>query len=173
MHKRNALLIFLLFLLATPMLFAVYTIVEEQRIEYAMEAALEEQSLETVMADAGTIVWVKLNKEAIINGRMFDVKSILRNGQKLTLTGLFDAREDRLHKKMHALHLQRNRPGAAKTSLLLLLFAGYHQQSLVLHLHSPEIILSRASSLFIEPAHYNAFKEVSSPPPRYGQIFLI
>ena len=172
MYQRTALLIFLLFLLVTPLIFTVYTIVEQQCIEFAMEKALEEDNLETVQVAAADIVWLKLHKEALVNGKMFDVKTIQQNGQQLTLTGLFDTREEHLHKKLQSHYLHRSRSGTAKTTLLLLLFAGYHEQHIALHIDGPQFIFKKGSSAFKAASHYDAFSEVTSPPPRYSHLFF-
>ncbi|CAN5886829.1 hypothetical protein BH11BAC4_BH11BAC4_22430 [soil metagenome] len=172
MYKRNILPGFLLFLLAMPLLFSVYTIVEKQLIEYEMEEEFGEGNLLTITIDPADILWFEENREAAIHGKMFDVKTIHRNGNKLVLTGLFDTREDKLKEKLQAFNDHGKRPLSAKTSLLILLFSTYSHTGTGIDLISPVCTLQKASWPINQHSNYNAFREVIIPPPRNGFSLL-
>ena len=74
-----------------PLLFSVYTIIEKKMIEHRME-----EKLQTITLDASAVIWLKKNKELLINGKPFDVKSISRNGDHIIVTWLYDLEEKSL-----------------------------------------------------------------------------
>lgn len=59
-----------------------------------MEHQLESKMLLTITLAESDIHWFKENKEILINGRMFDVKTFKKNDiGKVVITGLFDEEE--------------------------------------------------------------------------------
>lgn len=65
-----------------------------------MEEALEVLHLVTVTVQKDKVIWLKKDKEALINGEPFDVKTITQAGTTLVFKGLFDKEEKALKKKL-------------------------------------------------------------------------
>ena len=99
MFKKNTILIFFLCLVAMPLLFSVYTIIEQKIIEHRMEEKLEQENLQVITIDASSVIWLKKDKELLVNGEPFDVKIITSSGNNLILSGLYDLREKELKKQ--------------------------------------------------------------------------
>lgn len=75
-----------------PALFQVKQIVNRQRMLHRME----KESLQTLQLKKGELVWFKKNKELLIDGKLFDVKSIRFENEMAIIKGLYDNKEDEL-----------------------------------------------------------------------------
>lgn len=117
--------VLLLLLLAVPLLFSVFFIVKQKIVQYRMEQQLEKQSLQTITTAAADITWVKEGKEALIEGRLFDVKNYSIKSAVITLTGLYDTAEEMIKEKIKAAGSQNNKSSA---SLLGFIMLQYFQQ---------------------------------------------
>ena len=84
----------LLFAVVAPLLFFAGYLVKQSLIQNEMEEQLETKALQTITTDLTGVQWLKKNKEVIIEGKLFDVKSYTITGNKIILTGLFDKDED-------------------------------------------------------------------------------
>ena len=122
MYKKNTILIFLLLLAGMPLLFPVYTLLEKKIIEHSMRERLELESLQVISIDAASVVWLKKDKEVLINGEPFDIKTITRKGDKFIISGLFDAREKVLKQQLQAYHHDEDASTSKSNALLLLIF---------------------------------------------------
>ena len=85
---------------------------------YQMEEKLEQSSLETVLIDTDQLVWVEKEREVLISGKLFDVKSSKIIDGKILLTGLFDTTEDAITKKITALQNNKNDSSSPVFSML-------------------------------------------------------
>ena len=83
MFKKKCIPFFLLCLVAMPMFFCVYTIIEKKIIEHRMEAKLETGDLQEITVDASSVIWLKKDKEILLNGEHFDVKTFTKTGNKI------------------------------------------------------------------------------------------
>ncbi len=101
MFKQKKILAFsILLIMAVPLLFFIGFIVKKRIIKNEMRANLETASLKTITVNEADVQWVEENKEVIINGNLFDVKSYSIAGGIITLTGLFDNDEVKLHDQL-------------------------------------------------------------------------
>ena len=98
----------MLLAVAAPLVFFACFLLKQKLIENDMEERLENASLQTVTVNPAQIHWVKENKEAIIDGKLFDIKSSVTNGDQVILTGLFDIDEDGLHEQFSNFIQQKN-----------------------------------------------------------------
>lgn len=62
-----------------------------------MKEKMEKQLLHTIALKNENIVWVKANKEIVVDGKMFDVKFYTTTNGVTTFTGLYDEEETRLN----------------------------------------------------------------------------
>lgn len=111
--------VLLFFVTATPVLVITGFLVKQKVIQRRMSERLEKTPLQTITADIAEVRWVKKNKEVEVHGRMFDVKKFQVNGNKITLTGLYDNEEHALKKELAGLHKQKKDNSAPIKQLVL------------------------------------------------------
>ena len=100
-HKISASVL----LLASSIPFALvfFFHIKQQTVRYEMKERLEEQILQTITLSEADVHWVKKNKEILVNGKMFDVKSYHVENNLYKFTGLYDDEETELTE-----HLENN-----------------------------------------------------------------
>lgn len=166
MHKKNTIIYFLLFLVTMPLFFAVYTMIEKTIIEQQMEEKLEQENLQTVTLNATSVIWLKADKEILINGEPFDIKKISCNGNKITVAGLFDTEEKQLKKKLEEYNNNSDNAAATNHSLLILFFiACYHPTEI--NFDAVFFIDSKQSWKNYQDSIWNLSCEIAAPPPRF------
>src|SRR5258708_7390887 len=106
--KKKILAFVMLLAVAAPLLFFAGFLLKQKLIENDMEEMLENTSLQTITVNITDIQWVKENKEAVIDGKLFDVKSSITKSDLVILTGLYDSEEDGLHEEFNNLVQQKN-----------------------------------------------------------------
>jgi hypothetical protein len=94
--KRVISLILLTLLASAPLLVPAYFMASRQIIRSQMLEKMEEQNLVSVEVPAAEFQWYEEGREIIINGRMFDVKSITLSDGVYFIRGLFDEKETEL-----------------------------------------------------------------------------
>ena len=131
-----------------------------------MEGKLEQENLQVITIDASSVIWLKKDKELLVNGEPFDVKNITISGNKLILSGLFDLREKKLKRQLDKYAQTEERSASANNSLLLLFFTTYYQST-------EPVNLSCSFSLFIkhdwqkkQDKACSLYHEIIIPPPR-------
>ncbi len=165
MHKKNAIISFLLFLVTMPLFFAVYTMIEKIIIEQQMEEKMEQENLQTLTLDAAAVIWLKSDKEILINGEPFDIKKFSRNGNKITVTGLFDTEEKQLKKKLQAYNNNDHNAAATNHSLVLLFFIAC-QHPTEINFHTAFFITTKQSWKNYQDSICNLSRGITAPPPR-------
>jgi hypothetical protein len=109
----------MLTLIAAPFIFFVCFLVQQKVQQHHMLEKLENASLQNISINKADLVWVKKNKEVLIDGKLFDVKSYSTINDKIILTGLFDKDEDAI-KKNYANKLRSNKNESTPVSELVL-----------------------------------------------------
>ena len=61
-----------------------------------MEVRMEKENLHAATIPISEVIWVKKEKEILLNGRMFDIKKYTIDGQMMTVYGIFDEKEKKL-----------------------------------------------------------------------------
>jgi cell division protein YceG involved in septum cleavage len=106
--KKNITVLVLILLLAIPMLFAFVNIVKQQILHNTTKERYGKEILQTISIAKKNLHWVKKEKEVIIDGKYFDVKSYTTDGDNILLTGFYDLHEDKLVKQIKKLMQQKN-----------------------------------------------------------------
>ena len=166
MHKKDITLIFLLLLAAMPQLFSVCSLIEKKIIEYSMVKRLEQENLQTVTIDAASVIWLKKDKEILINGEPFDIKTIIRNGNKIVVSGLFDIREKELKQKLQAYQQEEGKSASTNNSLLLLIFTTWYQVNEPINFTLSFLIHKRQAWQKYQDKIGSLSHEIITPPPR-------
>lgn len=87
-------------------------------IRIIMFEKLEKENIQSLRLPADKINWYKKGREIIIDGKMFDVKSIVRQGEEYLITGLFDEMETTLNDQLAMAHKQGNQHTTGPNQLL-------------------------------------------------------
>jgi hypothetical protein len=99
-HKRIISLVLLLPGLI-PWLFILVFYLQENHIRHEMKEKLEANiPLQSLTLNDHEIRWVKKNREILVNGKMFDIKTSLRENGRTTFTGLYDDQETALKQQL-------------------------------------------------------------------------
>ncbi len=106
--KKKIVAFITLLAVVAPLLFFAGFLVKQHVIQHEMEERLESASVQTISIDVTAIQWIKKNEEAVVDGKLFDVKTYNISGNKIILTGLFDNDEDKLNGQLQDFMLQKN-----------------------------------------------------------------
>ena len=166
MSNRSAVVIFFLCLVAIPLAFSVYSLIGKKVIEHRMEERMEVENLQVITIDAASVIWLKANKELLIDGEPFDVRTIKKDGSKLILSGLFDAPENELKNKLEVYHNSKDKPVSSNTSLLLFVFTNYCQINEPLNLSTPFFIHKKKAWQIYQDNACTIQHEINTPPPK-------
>lgn len=79
---------------------------------------LEKENIQSLRLPADKINWYKKGRELIIDGKMFDVKSMEKQGDEYIITGLFDEMETTLNNQLAMSHEQGNQTTSGSNQLL-------------------------------------------------------
>ncbi len=129
--KTTAIAITLIVIIVAPLFFYAGYFIKQQQIQSQMSAKLKQNRLSTLIIKQDDIKWVKTNKEILVNGRLFDVNSIIKKADCFEITGLFDGDEDLLQKEITDLHHRKNNGDSPISQLLIkyLSFDGFFHES--------------------------------------------
>ncbi len=123
-HKQTtAIAITLIMIIGAPLLFYAGYFIKQQQIQSQMSAKLKQSRLSTITIKQDDIKWVKANKEILVNGRLFDINSIVKKADYFLITGLFDNDEDLLQREITDLHNQSHNGDSPLNQLLLKYFS--------------------------------------------------
>ena len=166
MYKKQFPILFLLLLICMPLFFAAYSIIGKIAIEYEMEEKLETENLQVLTVDAASVVWLKQNKELLIDGQPFDIKKVTRNGNKITVWGLYDAQEKALKEKILAYQNQNGKSSSSHNAVLFALFVPYFPPTGLPCTYTP--FFSQAERIWANylVASSNPYNSIVKPPPR-------
>jgi hypothetical protein len=154
-----------LLLVLAPLLFFTGYLIKQKIIQHQMKEQLENASLQTVTVNKVAITWVKKNKEAIVDGKLFDVKFYTVAGNKIILRGLFDAVENKLKKDFVSLmHSKRNQSAPLEQLILKLIFTAATNQNQEIKIFACNQITKKTYSFYNEAAVYQS-AAIASPPP--------
>jgi len=102
----------LLFLLAIPVLFSITMLLKQKVMHYQRDKRMAHEVLQTIDVITKNIIWIKPDKEVLIAGKMFDVKSFKTIGNSTSITGHFDEKEDVLIEQIVKLTGHKNQSGS-------------------------------------------------------------
>ena len=83
-------------LMISPSIISVFSFSYIQWIKHEMKEKLESSNLQAITLNNKDIIWYEQEKEIIINGSLFDIKSYTINNDKTTFIGIFDKEESKM-----------------------------------------------------------------------------
>jgi hypothetical protein len=161
--RKKILVAVLLLAVAAPLFFSGVFLLRHKLIQHEMEEQLETASLQTLTLPATTVTWVKKDKEVLINGRLFDVKSISFTQNNITLTGLFDTDEDDLMAAIKDATQQNNNTPLHQLAVKCL-FQPLYNQSASFHIQTSWVNVAKHFSAYIETLAEPCYNTTVPPP---------
>jgi hypothetical protein len=166
--KKRILAFVMLIAVAAPLFFFTCFFVKQKWIEHEMEERLENASLRTITVDVGSILWVKKNREVIIAGKLFDVRSFTLAGGKITLTGLYDKDEDILNEQMKSFVQQKNGANTPLNQVVFnLLFPPLYNNTADAFAQRPWQVITHDFIPYREEKIPSKYLSILSPPPKF------
>ena len=110
--KRSVMAVAMLILISMPVGLFLTWKVQQLIQKHEMMEKLEHAQLQTITIPETSVEWYEVDKEIIVNGRMFDVKSYhkIPGTLEVSFTGLFDDAETEIEVKVkRLLHQKREK----------------------------------------------------------------
>lgn len=170
MFTRKKILAFvMLFAVAAPLLFFTCFFIKQKWIEHEMEEQLENASLRTITVDITAVHWIKKNKEVVIDGKLFDLRSYTVNGSRVTLTGLYDKDEDILNEQMKNFVQQKHGANTPLNHLVFnLLFPPLYNTTADTFDQHPWQLITHHFIPYQEQKIASKYLSIISPPPKFA-----
>lgn len=152
-------------LVLMPCIYCIWFQVEHHMIRVEMREKLERDNLQTITVPVKDFRWYEEDREILVDGVMFDVKTITQRGDNYIITGLFDEAETELHIAMGRLQQRESEgPDAVLISIILsqtLISPAAHE---LIHYSHADDLSSR--NLSRDEKLYNTILSLHTPPPR-------
>lgn len=169
--KNNRQLLITLFLLITismPPLLFVYYQANQAFVRFEMEEELEKSKLQTIRIPVNEVSWYKKNRELLVDGKLFDVKTQTELQGVIEFTGLFDEQETAIALQLDALRHQHADGGDDAGSISakyasIFLYKEHHHQSRF----QPFLIRLTHNIRFRNHRWISPALPILTPPPRY------
>lgn len=122
-RKKTIVAFFLMMIVILPLFFYSYLQLKQFTIWHRMEEKLEKCHLQSFSIPTKDVVWQKMNKEIVIEGRLFDVKSFIIQRDSITFCGLYDDEETTIKSQIKELEEWelKNHPSGKTTLVKFLL----------------------------------------------------
>jgi hypothetical protein len=118
MKIRNRIALYVICLTAMiPMFLSGLFLAGQYLIRRIMLEKLEQEQAITFQIPESRLNWINNKKELVIQGKMFDVKSIEKRGDIYIVSGLFDDLETALHSRLEKNHDPLHGTGAGASAL--------------------------------------------------------
>ena len=161
MHKlKTYSSLFLLLLVALPLLYVTMLQVSEIINRHQMMERLEEEALQTISIPLHELIWLKKGKEILIGNKRFDVKEIVLKKNMAVVTGLFDDEEEALVKKMNKQH------SSQQTALLKIWFPVFKSLPREPNTVAPMSWLKNEYQIYCSYKLPTTLLQVITPPPK-------
>ena len=159
---RHIICTFLLLVSLLPIAYPTILSIQKMLARWEMKEKLENEQLQTIRVKASTITWTFLKRECRIDGKMFDVKQMVEEGEFLRLTGLYDEKETEIDNNI-------SRNGSEDNKKAVAIMAAF-AQAVTDNACSPfEPASPAASSIewhtFLSSALPHSAKTILTPPP--------
>lgn len=157
----------LLITISSPSIIFIVLQIQKLVIKHEMAERLEEQNLQTIKLPADKVHWYEEDKEIIVEGKLFDVKSFTQQPDDTFLfTGLFDEEETDIKKEVDKLLQKKNDDATGKKSAARFFFLPFIKE-LASHLPDHPLLPIHGVWRTIDNDHIpDIYLPVISPPPK-------
>ena len=98
----------LLLIVVLPIFLSVGLYIKQLGLQNQRKQRFDTELMQTITVAAEKLVWVKAEKEILINNKLFDVNFFEKIGTNIVLTGFYDHKEDKLVKHIKDFNEQKN-----------------------------------------------------------------
>lgn len=157
----------MLVVISLPLSLFLFWKVQQLVVRHEMRERLEQSNLVTIEVPAAEVQWFEAEKEIIIEGHLFDVKSYTRipGTYKIGFTGLFDEAEDEIEEKVRKLLNKKEQEDGGKKLVqsVWLFFYPFPDSPLLTALNiSPETLFNGHNTGYLPIADLS----IPAPPPK-------
>ena len=165
LQKRITGITLSLLIMAPLFLFLGFSI-KQKLVQFEMREKMENSRLQTITLKVNKLHWVNEGKEILLDGKLFDVESFTVSNTDITLTGLFDGKEDRMQQHLRNFLHQKNSTSSPLNQLAFkfLFFPIYPVQNTV-HVNDILAYTSHRFFSYAEKICQQTFT-IITPPPR-------
>lgn len=157
----------LLLLIVMPLLFSVFLLVRQKLIQQEAVENLETASLQTITIRYADLHWLKSGEEVVIDGKLFDVRSYTLVNDQISLTGLYDGKEDELLQQMTTMIQQKNGNNSPlDNSTVKFLFLPVFNEQLAFSIDNDWLNIKQHFSRYTELIREEDFSS-PAPPPKF------
>ena len=154
----------LLMLLLLPLLLCLVYLLQQLTIELQMEYKLEHDTNQQLTLPLNRLHWLKKDKEILVDGKHFDLKSFAVKKDSIEVRGIFDLDEDELSKKLTSLFDHKNKANFY-SHLFAFLPLFNHGNSALEDYRSPVVWLKIHVHSECNENVVQQYSLVSTPPP--------
>lgn len=163
-HKITAAI--LLFASIIPFALVLSFHIKQKVVHYEMKEKLEEKNLHSVSLAITDVHWVKKNKEILINGKMFDIKSFSVENGFYKFTGLYDDEETALALQLENNFNKNKNTGSWLMSNLFQWLQSVYPGEIDLALITET--LQQHNPLFLNTDLTSVYSVILTPPPQHS-----
>ena len=165
--KKQITALGLLLLVALPLLLSVCIYLKQTILQNQRKQRFETEQLQTITVLCEKTVWVKAEKEILIDGKLFDVRSFKTSGPNIVLTGFYDNKEDHLVKHIKNVNQQKNDTnGLANQLAVKFLFCPNYKESITFSIQNNWQIVVRKFPVYSDVISNMTYPTIA-PPPKY------
>lgn len=161
---KHIAIVFLLAAFAMPLLIPAVWQLKQAHVQWEMHEALEKQELTHIKIKTSDIKWIKIKKECVINGEMFDVKKLEIVNDETILTGLYDKKEKQI--KINLEDYAKNQQQSNKLHHLVKLFTVLFSNTDTVKTPAPLYAEVNLRYTFIHSIYSPPFLCYITPPPK-------
>jgi hypothetical protein len=136
-------------------------------VQWQMREALEEEQLITLELESNQVKWIHPEKECLINGNLFDVKSVSVTGNVLRMTGLYDTTEKEILDFIQQQNEKENKEQAKKIIQIVSSLVGITTSDSYLLFHPT----SKLTSIYNAVNYSSPGLSITGPPPKTEIVF--
>lgn len=157
----------MLLLVAIPLFLSVGFIIRQKIIVQEIKVQLEKESLQHITISLADLNWTDEGKEIIIGGKLFDVRSFSLSKNNITVLGLFDNKEDRLHEQLlNLVHEKKGIASPVNEITVKFIFFPVYDNACSFTLDNFCLISAHRFPIYDEMSRKISLS-CSTPPPRY------
>lgn len=154
----------LLLIVSIPCLLFVYYQSAQWYIRHEMEEKLENEQLQTIVIPVSDVKWYKENKEIIVEGKLFDVKSVAYQDEMASFTGLYDHQETNIKAQLENLELEDDENAKNESAVNLISILLFKEE----HLNA-DWLLNQLSRQYLDYSKNHLLSQdlsIPAPPPK-------
>jgi hypothetical protein len=163
--KRSVMAVAMLIVISMPVGLLLTWKMQQLIQKHEMMEKLEHAQLQTITIPETSFEWYEADKEIIVDGRLFDVRSYYKipGTINVSFTGLFDDAETEIEDKVKKMLRQKEKNDAARKMLAWLFFCPLQETEIISRVHfisAPDFTLYITHNIPIPDL------SIPAPPPK-------